>query len=114
MREGVGVHADSGVADLHPDDVFPIESLLIGHDGERATAWHRVQRIFDDVRERPREQRPIDEDLREIAGHLQTDADSTARPVRYGSTTSSIRSTRFACSGRGVGDEAKLENSAEI
>ena len=36
------------------------------------------------------------------------------RPARYGSTTSSISSLMFVGSGRGVGEEAKLENSAEI
>ena len=37
-----------------------------------------------------------------------------ARPVRYGSTTSSISRRTAVGSGRGVGDDAKLENSAEI
>ena len=37
-----------------------------------------------------------------------------ARPLRYGSTTSSISAGSVVGSGRGVGDDAKLENSAEI
>ena len=38
----------------------------------------------------------------------------SASPVRYGATTSSMSAVSAVGSGCGVGDDAKLENSAEI
>ena len=53
-------------------------------------------------------------DRRQIGGACTSIAMRCARPVRYGSTTSSISAGSDVGSGRGVGDDAKLENSAEI
>ena len=48
------------------------------------------------------------------AGASTSIAMRPASPVRYGSTTSSSSAASRVGSGRGVGEDAKLENSVEI
>ena len=82
---------------------------------QRAAARHRVQRVLDHVGQRAREQRPVDEHRRQIRRRLRRRSrrgrpgrpDTARRPPRRAPA-------RSVGSGRGVGDEAKLENSAEI
>ena len=113
-RERLAIHSDSGVGDLDGQRARRRRACIRGRDGQRPGARHRVQRVLDDVRDGPGEQRAID-----VAGGSRRAPGrrwrcGPLRPSRYGPTTSSTRSPTDVGSGCGVGDEAKLENSAAI
>ncbi len=80
---GFLIHSDPCIAHLQHHGPLGLRCVVPRGDGERPATWHRVQRVFNEVRQRAREQCAIDE-------HGQ--ARCCARP-RYAHATPTRRDT---------------------
>ena len=86
-----------------------------GDDRQRARPGHGMQRVLDDVGERARDERAIDEHRRQRRWDVDVEPDAVAAGRRGTARRSRAAApARATTAGRAVGDEAKLENSDAI
>ena len=89
--------------------------LGTGADGQPAAAPHRVQRVLDDVGQRPAQRRRSRNSCGISPDSCTSKVTRVGQRARYGAVTSSIDlPARRVGDGRAIGEDAKLENSPAI
>ena len=113
---GLGVHADAGVRRRDHHDVAVVRRAP--RSRSVPPLRHRLQRVFDEVRQRAREERAIDPHRRQRArARRPRSRCASAEPGRYGPTTSSTsigdgRRSRAAASARRRSSRTRRRSAA--